>query len=495
MKGSGQRIAVVTEQADTIVRTTGLLNNPRPESAGSRFRTLRCQAPAPWLRLKESATEGKTVQENHPRESISRRTVLTSMAISATGLIAGCGKTAEQAQPAPERRDVPLRAVLVGRQEDADVISRAWSSVTSGSVEFDLLTISREDPAELAKLPQLAKKNDLLIYPLMAVADLYAASAIVPNTEDEFEAAEEDLGQVYPALRNGAAMYAGQLVSLPLRASLPALVTVDSIDRPATWADYDKWVSEMDGAVSEPLAPGWAAITFLRRVASVLKTGWMFTRETLTPLVDSQLYVDVLSQLKTTADRYQADRMTPPQIFNQIQQGKLRGGICFQTGESESPVNVVGLPGQEGVNRVLLDPFSSVVSISAACRQTRLSKQFVTWLSGGEGSETVRRQVHAMTTVRKSDVDPGTGGQQQGDNYQAWLSQRLEIPITLPAMQLLSAGDYYRQLDQQVTACLDGKVAPQEALQAVAAAWSRLHDQVGLQKQERAWRRAQGRRA
>ncbi len=437
------------------------------------------------------------MHERQQKQRIHRRDVLMTASASAVMLAAGCrAKKAEEAKPTAERRDVPLRIAMVGRGQDAEILTRAWASVMSQPLKFETVDISRQAAGGLSQLSDLAKKNDLLIHPLLAIPDLVVAESIVAFTGDEFATAAAELGQVYAAVKNGAAMYAGDLVAVPLGARLPALIATDRVDRLATWADYDRWVSDLDGAGCEPLAPGWAGSMFLWRAASTLETGWLFAREGLTPLVDAQPYIDVLTQMRQTADRYQAGRMAPQEIWAGIQAGKLRGGICFQAdAEEETPVSVVDLPGAANANRVLLDPFSPVVSISSACRQTGASKQFANWLSGGEGSDSVRRQISGMTATRKNNSDAPTPSQQQGGVYDRWLRRRLEVPVALPAMQLLSGGKYYDVLDQQVGRCLDGATTPEAALGEVAGNWRALNDSVGLEKQERAWRRAQGMRA
>jgi multiple sugar transport system substrate-binding protein len=50
-------------------------------------------------------------------------------------------------------------------------------------------------------------------------------------------------------------------------------------------------------------------------------------------------------------------------------------------------------------------------------------------------------------------------------------------------------------LDQQVARALDGEVAPQAALDSVAARWNELTSDAGMETQIQAWRMAQGMRA
>jgi ABC-type glycerol-3-phosphate transport system substrate-binding protein len=135
--------------------------------------------------------------------------------------------------------------------------------------------------------------------------------------------------------------------------------------------------------------------------------------------------------------------------------------------------------------------------LSANCRQSAAAKRFIGWISGGEGGQTVRQQISGMTDIRKATpssgqsdpVSGGTGG------YDSWLADRLRSPLTLPTVQLLRAGEYYQALDSQVRRALDGQITPADALSQVAKQWQATTEKVGLKKQLRAWRRAQGMRA
>ncbi len=472
---------LIIEQAVTIVRTAHLPYNPFQFLQRADLKLARKNDKLPVHDLNRNRT--------FPR----REFLITA---SAVVWASGCRtKKAAEVTPAPRRRDVPLRIVLVGNDQDAEILTRGWASVISQPLNIETLEFSRAAAGNLSKLPELAKNSDLLIYPLLAVPDLFAAEALVPLTPEEFEAGEEELGRVCAAAKNGAATYAGELVALPLGARLPALITADDVDPLATWADYDRWVGQLEGAAGEPLAAGWAGAMFLWRAVSTLETSWLFAREGLTPLVDAEPYIEVLTQMKTTAERYQSSRQRPAEIWSRIEAGEIRGGICFPVGSGDDlQVNVSDLPGALGANRVLLDPFSPVISISSACRQTAASKEFARWLSGGDGSDSIRRQIPGMTQTRKHPADVRPSDQDAG-GYGQWLQRRLEVPITFPSMQLPSGGEYYDDLDQQVGRCIDGEVSPADALAEVAARWKELNRMLGIEKQERAWRRAQGMRA
>ena len=142
------------------------------------------------------------------------------------------------------------------------------------------------------------------------------------------------------------------------------------------------------------------------------------------------------------------------------------------------------------MSKVMLDPFSPVVSLSANCRQTSASKLFIAWICGGEGSGSVRRQIAGMGDLRDGGISSGDAGA-----YESWLSQQLQAPLIAACPQLNSAMGYLTVLDEQVRRALAGECTAQEALDDVAERWQSLTSTEGLEEQMRAWRMAQGMRS
>jgi hypothetical protein len=236
---------------------------------------------------------------------------------------------------------------------------------------------------------------------------------------------------------------------------------------------------------------------FLWRAASA--NNWLFDRDDFTPLIDSEANLRSLRLMVQTHAKYATNHRTPGEIFSAIKEGELAAAIGF-------PQRRVGLnaelyvenpPGISEASRVLLDPFSPVISLSANCRQSAVAKTFLDWLSSSDGGDTVRTQVAWMTDVRRSDSgeNRGTTNSEQANSYDPWLARRLSTPLTLPTLQVLRSGYYYRSLDQQILRALAGDVTPKQALREVAQQWKATTGELPLKEQLRAWRRAQGMRA
>jgi hypothetical protein len=341
-----------------------------------------------------------------------------------------------------------------------------------------------------------AKESDLIIYPLAWVAQASTADAVVALSDDEFEAIDQASGNLFPALRSGAARYAGQYFAVPLGAALPAMLSVADAGSGqttiASWEAYDEMVSQAwDAMAGEPSAPGWAGAMFLWRAAA--EKSWLFSREDLQPLVDQEPYIQSLDLMVRTNARYPTKRQTPDQVWSAVNSGELKGGIGFPRlrTETEGEFQIGNMPGVNELSKVLLDPFSPVISLSANCRQSAVAKRFIGWISGGEGSNTIRQQVSWMTEVREGARE-GDSLSGRANSYEQWLATRLSSPVTVPTLQLMRAGDYYAALDHHVGRALAGEAKPGKALAELAEQWQAITEQVGVEKQLRAWRRAQG---
>jgi len=429
----------------------------------------------------------------HDDFNTDRRRFLVGTVAVAAGLELGCSKTEPVATPdARSSRIVPLRILLVGDEGDRDLISRGWQAVSEQEIEVDVLPLERSDPSGMGDaFLAAAKKADVVIYPLALVGEAARSEAVVEMTADEVKRIESEIGSLLPTARNGAARYGGATYALPLGCALPALIAQSSLQPLDSWEDYDALVQdEWEGLAAEPTAEGWAGTMFLWRSSGVKK--WLFERKDLTPLIHTEPYVKSLELMLQTNSRYLEKDKTPDQIWAQVGEGKLRGGIGFPQRRSGPVVDLQlsALPGTATLSKVVLDPFAPVVSLSANCRQTSASRRFIQWMCGGEGSRAVRSQVAGMNDLRDRVY-----GSEDSAPYDRWLAEQLQAPLIAPCPQLNHAMEYLMVLDQQVRRALVGDAAPQEALDAVAEKWTDLTASSGADEQIRAWRMAQGMRA
>ena len=443
-----------------------------------------------------------------PRQCNRREILLASLAAGCTQLSAGCNRADDTAAQTVARSDVPLRLLWIGGDDDVAKVKRKWEAVAPQPLSVKTIPLLRNESSEVvAQLVEQCKQQDIVVYPILAAAELTIASAVIPLKDELLggvssvtatkSAANEILPRLYPALRNGAAQFAGNTIGVPLGANLPCILSTDSVEPFDSWLAYERWVTEeLDGAAAEPTAEGWAAQMFLWRAATSSPSPWLFSPEDLTPLIDQENYVDALAQMLQTFRKYKNGIQTPQSIWNGIATNSLRGGIGWQLpGENDSSeIAVANLPGGESSDRVLLDPFSLAVSIASGCRQSAAATDFIRWISAGEGSAGLRNQIAQATPTRFAHYDEGVSSQ-RSSQYDSWLRERLSKPLNYPTLQLVTSNEYYNALDEQVTRCLEGKSTPRESLTNAANSWKELHNDVGVKQQERAWRRAQGSKA
>jgi hypothetical protein len=428
--------------------------------------------------------------------------MIVSTAALAVGCL-GCNQAEVKQQPESSslRQDVSLRVALITANAEADqtLIQRGWAAVTEQPLAIQPFALDRSvvaSPEPISKtVLNAAKKSDVVIYPQALIAELVIHEAVIALSQQDLSDISSASGQLFPALLNGVANYGGENLVVPLGAELPALLSKgessDGNKEVLSWADYDQLVQVWDGAAGEPTAPGWAGSMFLQRVITL--QGWLFGREDFRPLIDGPPYVAALELMLQTTTRYKIKQLTPTQVWSGIQSGELQGGIGFRAGavDAEQEIQFSNLPGSSNVSRVLFDPFSLVMSLSASCRQSAVAKRFMAWLASGETSDTLRSQVQGMTIVRGAVLkDPTTSAA----SYDQWLVNRLQTPVVLPTLRLLQADRYYAELDRQVLRALDGQVSPQQALAEVAASWRALTNEIGTEKQLRAWQQSQGMR-
>jgi hypothetical protein len=323
----------------------------------------------------------------------------------------------------------------------------------------------------------------------------------------------KNYGKPFPAVANGLGSYGGETLAVAVGAKLFALLAVDSDPHCETWSEYHQWVADLQGNAAEPLAPGWAAVSFLHRCASTISGGWLFDQVTMDPIINGPQYISVLEQLAATAKLYKSEPKNPGEIWRAIRLGKLRGGIGYEvpektsfTGESaetdpsgrenqtieeseQFDISVFNCPLETVTDRVWFGPRTPVASLSIGCRQTDASKRFIGWLTGGERIPLVRQQTACFSKTRidaNRESSPSTSG------YSRWLARRLETPQVIPALILPGAHDYNEALDQAIQSCLTGKRSPTEALDDAGKAWQSITDRIGRKKQISAWMKTLG---
>ncbi len=429
-----------------------------------------------------------------------RRTTLAAGGSLITAWLAGCNSQPESVEVLPQtpRSEVPLRVLLIGDSPATDTITRGWSAANSAAIKLEVIDIPRAEAGRLTgDVLSKAKSNDVLIVPLISVGELFTGEQLTKLELSSLPGLSEATTTLPAAIRSGVARFADQTVALPLGGQVPAVFSVESIEPLNSWDEYATLVDKSwQGAAAEPSAAGWAAAMFLWRASWSAGEAWLFDRDSLSPLIDSESYVETLTLMVETHRQYKQPRMTPAEIWSELKKGTLRGGIAFPGRDVDAfpDVQLTGMPTGQSVARVLFDPFTPIAAISSGCRQTTLAKQFLAWLATADGTATLKQSLDGVLQV----IAPEQGLSNSGDSgsvYEQWLHGVWRTPLVRMNLQLLGGGGYYESLDHAVSEVLDGKAEPKAALSDVAKHWRELTQQAGEEQQMSAWRQAQGRRA
>lgn len=427
----------------------------------------------------------------------SRRHLLVSGLASGAYLTSGCGKP-EPEKPAitsdSNRSPVPLRVLYIGDSSDSQVILRGWSSISEHPLDIESVSCDRHRVEELSnQLVAICPRVDVAIVPISSLPLLQQLELIVPLGDSVLRDHAESMGNLYPSVRNAAVLYAGEALCTPLGATQQCLVSSEPIEPPGSWAAYDDLILSWEGKAAEPTAEGWLAASFLNRCLGEQR--WLLGSDDLQPLLSGQSYIDALEMMVQTCSRYPELGQTPQAIWEAITKGELVGGIAFPFHQSTSDaiLTINRLPNRSDGNRVLLDAFSPTAALSSACRQTAIAMQFMAWLSGGEGSETVRSEVAGMGNVRMPSANARQlGSPDSRSGYSQFLSDFLSNPVTTPTLKLLQGERYYAVLDRHVGLAVRGEISCEEALKATCQSWEEITEQVGREDQIRTWKRANG---
>ncbi|WDQ16871.1 ABC transporter substrate-binding protein [Rhodopirellula sp. P2] len=472
----------------------------------------------------QTSSSGRSIESEINRSSLwKRRQWLAWTSVVGTAVLTGCresSSTDEAESASIVRTDVPLRIVWTGTDSDAETLRRTWQSISDQPLQITVVAPptgtespqdSTSEPDQEASIWDAAAKADVVVFPLSQLGEMVSRERIMPSLKSASGAKPNP-----PAVR--VAMTFGQESrALCLGGALPALLVGEKATSKVptsstiTWDDLETLATEFPGQVAEPTAEGWAGVSYLWRLASVLSASWLFDRDTLQPLLTQPDYVDVLRQMVATTQQGPESFLTPGEIFRNVGSGKLVAGIGFPQVEIDSVdeddesasvgnVQVSGLPiaepgvaNADGVimertGRAVFAPQTLAGSLAASCRQTAAANQFLKWLAGGEGSEPLYRSIPGLQhPTTESSIDVAAGG-----NYQPWLRSAWQNPNVMPPLNLVGGDRYLAVLDTEIRKCLTGDQTPEDACASISKSWSELHNEYGVKKQKRSWQQALG---
>ena len=294
--------------------------------------------------------------------------------------------------------------------------------------------------------------------------------------------------------------------------------------------------SKFEPKVDMPLTKGWAAQTFLARVAPSIcyqgKLSTVLDRSTIRPFINEPPFVEALQQLVAIASK-RSSELDPGGVFNlantgrsaiamswpalafnvdagNSELGKIDSGSLqdepADSNSSQDRLKISPLPGmekwydqkrgtwikraQEDDPRVDLVGFSGLVaSVSANCPNERSAWDFLQWLPS--------KSISKLTMVESPDAGPfrashlGDMSRWTGESvsedvafeYGDVITANHERGLTLMFPRIPGYSRYLEALDHAVRSAILSEQSPEEALTAAAKTWDEISNEIGRDSQ------------
>jgi ABC-type glycerol-3-phosphate transport system substrate-binding protein len=408
-----------------------------------------------------------------------------------------------------------------------------------------------------------ANQYDIVIYPSELLGELVEEHWIMPIRTNLLN--NEDFGptDIFPLIWEHEIRWGNQPYALSLGAPVleiayrADLFAEHRLATPVTWEKYqelvdffedtDNWGSSAPAGEEgidwqpavEPLAPGWAARTFLARAAAYDRhrnqISTYFDSTNMEPLITTPPFERALKELvaasgplslqadphdaylalangrcamaltwpsaaahlQKTETKKAADQkaaLPGPQVKNialeELPGSKDAFNLGRQTweersGEFESRVTYLGMAGRLG-------------SVSSGTRNAPSANRLLAWITRSEVSQRICTASAATTLFRMSHVattEPWLGTSLDhtvARQYTRTVESALSRSEYLLGLRIPEAEKYMAVLDEAVRRAADGKVEPAVALKQVAVAWESITDTIGREKQRLAYMHSLG---
>ncbi len=469
------------------------------------------------------------------------------------GPLGGCAPKVDTEAKAGKNppADVQIHLVVVDDPAFAEAIGRLraeWKARSGATI-----SIVPMSEAELLAAESLAPPADAIIYPSRQLGLLAERDWIAPLPADHAQNKELAWSDTFELLQVAETHWGQVAFAIPLGSPLlTCYYRPDLLERahrrvPQTWAQYhelaeffNKRENLGDAAppadapwhgCAEPLAQGWAGRVLLARAAAYVKHrdhySTLFNIDTMAPLIDGAGFVRALEELVADSKLGppNATELDPTAARREFLQGHCALALSWpghaSAGEplpegKNVAVGFVELPGatqvynfaqdkwdhrvaDESQRTALLGLAGRLGSVTQQATQPGQAFQLLAWLSGqdwGGKIGSVSSASAATTLYRRSQVrapqpwvDPNTDAA-AAQQYARGVQDALSRPAYLFAPRIPGQEKYMAALDVAVEQALAAKQSPAEALQAAAAEWTKITEQLGLEAQRKAYRKS-----
>ncbi|MBI2825935.1 MAG: extracellular solute-binding protein [Planctomycetia bacterium] len=293
---------------------------------------------------------------------------------------------------------------------------------------------------------------------------------------------------------------------------------------------------------AEPLASGWSGVTLLARAAAYARHpnhySTLFNMQSMEPLVASPPFVRALEELVAASKIAGPPAATydPGHAWRAVVEGRCAMALGWPAREAtpadaatetsgqdaearhastqDMEIGFVVLPGTAEVYNAtagkwerraggatsvpLVAASGRVGSIAAKSPRPDAATRLLAWLASPQWSTRVATAGADAAPVRRSQIrsaqdwgGPGISAA-EASAYTSVVGQCLSGREALAALRIPGASRYMAALDEAVLAAVRGASAPQSALAAAAEKWQAITDELGLERQRRAYRRSLG---
>ena len=459
-----------------------------------------------------------------------KRRLLLLLFASPLLVATGCPKpeTTDEGSTGPPP-GTSLRVLVVDDSLLAQSIGYLQSEWEAQSGVSLVITEAEWDGFDVQNEPQA----DVIVAPTWMLGPVIEAGWIVPLPERVVTDNESDWSSVFSQIRTCEVTRAGKPMAVPFGSPVPVfyyrpdLFEKAGLKAPATWDEYVKAVTALgDAPAAEPLAEGWAGLTFLARSASYAthpdNLSTLFRISTMEPLIAGPPFVRALEELVAASNAASLD-MDPAAVRAAFWQGKAAMAITWPTAadeqlaeiEPEFPAGVTELPGSRDVydlgdtawekrdkdsdGRVpLLASAGRIGMVTTGSQWPDVSLQLLFWLTDEKWSALVCSRSMNTTLFRNSHVAavpgwveppmPEDAARQYGDA----IATALQREERLSALAIPGRQEYLAALDAAVRAAVRKEKSPQEALNAAAEEWQQITERLGVDRQKGAYRASLG---
>ncbi len=431
----------------------------------------------------------------------------------------------------------PLNILVIDNPDIGPVMARQYAARSSGTINVIDTTWTEFESQAFSQLD----KSDVIIYPAPRLGELVESGLIHILKPGELRD-EDSRRAVLTFDRDHVASWHGVSIGISMGQLIPVLLVRNDVlqwcgkEIPETWeafsairqllAEKDS-AKQMPAAVAVPMADHWASYMLMARTAAMIRTqgrySSFFDVGDMRPLIGTEPYLRALQGWSADLNGQEGDEArSPAQILQQFLAGELAmaitvvhpkmlaeeitPGFDFVVGPVPGSKEVFDFDSQVWTSRPPEQPSliplvgcgGMVASVTATTERSRVAADFLSWLQDKQISAIIGLESQVIGPSQKTHLaSPGKwmGSAFTADNatqYARCIQSANDARICLVALRIRSSDLYLEALDNAVREAISGTKNAVEALAQVQIKWNELNNEIGLEKQRKAYRGSEG---